>query len=429
MRVADWLNVAALALCVFLLVSFAVLPESRSHRHYLSTGLVLSVIMVQLAFIIPLGTKPDVCANSITPADMHTSTSCAWSGALLLAGGMGTVVWVLLRSLWTHLRVCWDRKPSDHYFWVSQLIGIGLPAVFLVAALSATGVSYRAGNACLPNRPNSFADFWGWLVAFSGLSTIVQFSTTGFCLWVYLGNLYAGNSMLGFGRSTNAGLLAQNLDVCIRTELKRQAWQRVRNAFMLQCRSIVMSMLVIIESVYFATVFLQQQMVTMTTVGPAVEEKIRMWTECIVLQGGDKNKCLSLAKGLTSSEEVVVASVILVSVIAIECFFLLGRLSMFKGWRNIFRHRKTGNDNPDTFLMVAPGLHSSSSYSSNPQSNNNGVVVHKIAPARTTQKLRSIGSAWERIGARRAAASHLDAARSDDQITSDSSKAGFRAME
>ncbi|TKA76652.1 hypothetical protein B0A49_03820, partial [Cryomyces minteri] len=47
MRVADWLNVAALALCVFLLVSFAVLPESRSHRHYLSTGLVLSVIMVQ----------------------------------------------------------------------------------------------------------------------------------------------------------------------------------------------------------------------------------------------------------------------------------------------------------------------------------------------------------------------------------------------
>lgn len=43
--------------------------------------------------IVPLGTKPDMCFDAITPNDMYTSQSCAWSGALLLAGAMGIVSW------------------------------------------------------------------------------------------------------------------------------------------------------------------------------------------------------------------------------------------------------------------------------------------------------------------------------------------------
>lgn len=41
----------------------------------------------QIAFIIPLGVKPEQCYNHITPNDMHTDLSCAWTGALLLFGG------------------------------------------------------------------------------------------------------------------------------------------------------------------------------------------------------------------------------------------------------------------------------------------------------------------------------------------------------
>ncbi len=50
----------------------------------------------QLGFIIPLGAKPKPCYNDITPNDMYSETTCAFSGACLLAGGWCTVMWGMI---------------------------------------------------------------------------------------------------------------------------------------------------------------------------------------------------------------------------------------------------------------------------------------------------------------------------------------------
>lgn len=117
---------------------------------------------------------------------MYTDMSCAWSGALVVAGAMGVAVWsksvspcpthktkisslltVMLRSLWTHLRVCWDVKQTRTFFLVTQLIGWGLPGLFLAICIPITGVSYRIGSTCLPNQKDAFVTWFGWLIAFS----------------------------------------------------------------------------------------------------------------------------------------------------------------------------------------------------------------------------------------------------------------------
>lgn len=54
---------------------------------------------MQIAFIIPLGVKPDQCYNQITPNDMHSSLSCAFTGSLLLLGGWMVVVWSMLGTI------------------------------------------------------------------------------------------------------------------------------------------------------------------------------------------------------------------------------------------------------------------------------------------------------------------------------------------
>lgn len=128
--------------------------------------------------MVPLGSRPDKCFNAITPRDMHSSLSCAWSGALLEAGSMCAVMWskhaipythtvcdgewvadlpglkVLLRSIWTHMRVCWDIKHTPMYMYIAHAIGWGLPLIFLAISLSITGVSYRLGGTCIPNPNN-----------------------------------------------------------------------------------------------------------------------------------------------------------------------------------------------------------------------------------------------------------------------------------
>lgn len=91
--VSSYVGIASLVCNALLLLTYLVLPEEKSHRHYLSIGLTVSVVLLSIAFIIPLGTKPEMCADDITPDNMHSDTSCAWTGALLQVGAMGTVVW------------------------------------------------------------------------------------------------------------------------------------------------------------------------------------------------------------------------------------------------------------------------------------------------------------------------------------------------
>lgn len=47
----------------------------------------------QIAFIIPLGAKPQQCYNDITPNDMYSNLSCAFSGSFLLFGGWLVIMW------------------------------------------------------------------------------------------------------------------------------------------------------------------------------------------------------------------------------------------------------------------------------------------------------------------------------------------------
>lgn len=47
----------------------------------------------KLGFIIPLGAQPDQCHDAITPNDMYSDLTCAFSGACLLAGGFAAISW------------------------------------------------------------------------------------------------------------------------------------------------------------------------------------------------------------------------------------------------------------------------------------------------------------------------------------------------
>lgn len=48
-RIAFWFNVPALVAQVFLLVTFAVLLGEKGHGHYLSVGLVVSMVMLEVS--------------------------------------------------------------------------------------------------------------------------------------------------------------------------------------------------------------------------------------------------------------------------------------------------------------------------------------------------------------------------------------------
>lgn len=260
----------------------------------------------KLGFIVPLAAKPEQCADAITPNNMYSSPTCAVSGAFLLAGGWCAIMWIFLRAFALHLQICWQRSLGNGFMWGAFVAGWGVPAGFLALALALSGVSFRFGATCHINHENSFADFWIPLLAFAGLTVIIQFATFGYCIKVYLASLADSSDT-----TTNSSGLP-SYQGTIRTVSPRQAYRRVRRVIELQWRGIAIVLLIVADVVFFAVVFvtLDNREQTIAT-NP---DKALDWTTCLVLSGGDKNKCLDKAAKLIVNEAAVMAVLVLLSV-------------------------------------------------------------------------------------------------------------------
>ena len=71
-RIANYINVVGLVCCFALLLSFAVLPLERTHRHYLSVCLILGIVVMHVS----LPTKPRRARERARERDIQTADRC-----------------------------------------------------------------------------------------------------------------------------------------------------------------------------------------------------------------------------------------------------------------------------------------------------------------------------------------------------------------
>ncbi|KAF1959644.1 hypothetical protein CC80DRAFT_514137 [Byssothecium circinans] len=358
LRVPNYLAILSVVLCCFLLLSFAVLPPEQTHRHYLSVGLLFPVLFISLSFAIPVTTNPDLCHDQITPNDIHSSLSCAWTGSLVALGGLGCVIWVFLRSLWLHIRIFWDKDPGHRFKWGSIVFGTVMPFIFLAVILVVTGFSYRMGQTCLPNHEHAIVTFWIWLVIFAILAFLLQFITTVYCFWVYMRTIWREH------RSSSANSSQQR-----RAKQKLETWSHVRRLFLLQWRNILVSIFVIIGSLSFFIVFWTQDgKLGKVFNDPENIKPVKTWIICQTLSKGDKEECRKYVDNFTVNQTAVLTSLILASLVGIEIFVLLFRKPMLTAWLALFRRtiaffhhqarpstpQLTSLDNAEQYLPFSP---------------------------------------------------------------------------
>ena len=254
---------------------------------------------------------------------MFSDLTCAFSGACLLAGGFAAISWGkniflaaaprltnpltgFLRSLSIHLQVCWQVVPGPKFFWGSLLAGWGLPVLFASIALAMTGVSYRFGDTCHINHDKALEDYWGPLLAFAAVSTILQFATLGYCIRVYIRALFKDD-----GKSQgSSGLPSYNGSV--KTVTARQAYRRVQQAVAVQWRGIVVVIIIIVNVVFLSLVFVEMDNTQQAVMHNF--DKARPWLSCLVATGGDKTACLDHVDKLATPEPTLMAVLILMSV-------------------------------------------------------------------------------------------------------------------
>ncbi|KAK4042428.1 hypothetical protein C8A01DRAFT_33500 [Parachaetomium inaequale] len=324
---ANWVAVASTVCCVFLLLSWAVLPVEKTYRHYLSICLTIGVMFMNLGFVIPLAGNPEQCFDDITPHSMKTGSVCAASGFFLILGGWAGVLWIFLRALSLHLQICWQLVVGRNFMWFAQAVGWGLPIIGVILAFLLSGVSFRFGPTCHINHKNSLADLWIPLLVFAGLTIIIQFATFGYCIKVYLASL-ADNS------ASTEGSGMPSYTNSIRTMTPKQAYRRVRRVIALQWRGIVIVLIIVCDVILFSIVFVFQDN-TIQSIKNDPDLAIP-WIVCLALSGGDKVPCLGEASKLAVSMPTIGAVLFLLGMNGIWLLILLGRWSMVTGWRDLF---------------------------------------------------------------------------------------------
>ncbi|KAM0712253.1 hypothetical protein Q7P37_011347 [Cladosporium fusiforme] len=334
--IGEWLNVVGLVLLVFMLLSYVVLPTQKTRSHYLSVCLIIAVIMICLGFVVPLGANPRQCYDEITPNDMYSSMGCAWSGAFIVAGGLCAASWICIRALSMNLQICWDIVPGRRFFYISQAVGWGIPAVLFTVTMTITGVSFRFGSACHVNHANSMADFWGPLMGIAGIAGILQLMTFAYCMHVYLKNLWVDSP----ANSTNAsGSGLPSYTGSIHTQTARAVYQRLKKVLWLQWRGIVIVSIILVDVIFFAIVFVYLDGLQASV--PEDIDKVMPWLMCLAQNPQDKEKCLDKAQAYLVNEHTVIAVLMLLSLAGIQVFLFLTRPSIFPAWIEFFRHRFT----------------------------------------------------------------------------------------
>ncbi len=216
-------------------------------------------------------------------------------------------MWVFLRSLSLHPQICWQVVVGRNFMWFSQAAGWGIPILGIILALTLSGVSFRFGSTCHINHQNSLAVLWIPLLVFAGLTIIIQFTTFGYCIKVYLASLSdnsASTEGSGLPSYTNS----------IRTMTPKQAYRRVRRVIQLQWRGIAIVLIIITDVIFFSIIFVFQDN---TVEAVKTEQSLAMpLVMCLLAAGGDKNKCLDVAAPLVVAMPTVGAVLFLLAVSA-----------------------------------------------------------------------------------------------------------------
>lgn len=215
-------------------------------------------------------------------------------------------MWIFMRALALHLQICWEVVMGRKFMYGAITIGWGIPIVATVLAFIFSGVSFRFGDTCHINHKNSLADFWVPLLVFCGLTVIIQFSTFGYCIKVYLASLADDSS------TTNSSGALPSYTSSVKTVSPKQAYRRVRRVVELQWRGIAIVLLIVTDVIFFAVVFVFLD--NTEHVASKSATKALPWIECLIENDGDKTKCFDEASSLTVSESTVVAVLILLSV-------------------------------------------------------------------------------------------------------------------
>jgi hypothetical protein len=152
-QAADIINVISAILCIFLLITYLLLP-GPSQANYPKICLAISLIMLNGGGFFSL-TRSErqmtFCNDIITSAD-HTNWRCMMQAFFVVVGAHGAALWVSVRVYRLFSLVVLGNAGSGWKSFIAEnLFAWGIPLVFGIVTLASKKARFTYGRWCGPN--------------------------------------------------------------------------------------------------------------------------------------------------------------------------------------------------------------------------------------------------------------------------------------
>ncbi|KAI5291529.1 hypothetical protein KEM54_003950 [Ascosphaera aggregata] len=298
-------------------------------------GAVLYSMVMDIGFLFPLATRVDRCYDEVTPNDMTSDVSCAFSGSMVILGGWAIILWGLARTFLLHVQVCWNQDLVTNITTLTVMIAWFAPIVGLVSALVASGVSYRMGKTCLLNARNE-SSLWAPLLAVSCLALFLQIVTMLYSSYIFLKSYRQD----GFAR--NRATLPSNSTETTPSPCQ-QLLERVRRLCSLQWRGVMTGVSTASLVLFYCNVFWSLNAAWRAQ--NANPKHMLDWITCIVATNGNKTLCFSVAEKYLPSDKELYAVMCLLIGGGLCCIVFLFRFSMLRGWYHLITGKIDKHEN------------------------------------------------------------------------------------
>ncbi|KAF2166431.1 hypothetical protein M409DRAFT_54782 [Zasmidium cellare ATCC 36951] len=323
---AAWVHVAGFICRGFLLLSMLVLPSTATRRSYLNVVLLSAIMVLELGFIIPLARQPEQCYDPITPNNESSSFTCAFSAACVALGLMFFTTWVTVRAILMHLQICWNYTPLALTHTIATIVTGAISIGLTAATISHSGVSYRFGGYCHVNV-GSLATFWGFILGFCGIALLLQLTTFGYVIRVYMSSAWQARNDPS---SRSASVVSSS-----RARQARATARRVREVLVLQWGALAIVASAILTTVFVCVVFIFFDD-RLTREAFSDVDKLIPWIICLVSRQ-NKSQCYQYTDVVIIPEDLAVATLFILAFVGIETFLLLFRFEIFTAWWGFLR--------------------------------------------------------------------------------------------
>ncbi|KAG0745342.1 hypothetical protein G6F62_009550 [Rhizopus arrhizus] len=314
------LRVISSVLCLFMAISYLVLPDKRRHPSLLILNFSIALFIFSLVGFFSVGDPTRIqCASRTTSSTQDNNPLCAVQGALLIFGSLATCCWSAALILNLHLHTVWRSNFfSDRYDILSAFCW-GYPAIIMSVILGLHKVRFEFADLCLVSMDAIFETFFYPMIAVICPAFLVHLAT-----FVYIARMAFQESTRS---ETRHSTQSDPAGITTRTH------KHVLVAVKIQWRALLLAVLAI-SAVVFYWIFYFTQINKMKTLVKDNSIKLN-WIECMISPDGSQDNCTDVIQDYLPPFGVMIAAEAYVSSLGIWLTIIFGRMSLFRDWNDL----------------------------------------------------------------------------------------------